>query len=251
MGPAKFRNLSKPPVVETVIDFRSSATTWSEKLKPLFTECVGPNYAKRPVEDMRQFTFELQQKPQAAPVNKVNDLGLTGFRFFSDDGGFIVQFRQDGFSCSRMAPYTGWGTAFAEAARLWPVYQQIAGSKTVERIAVRTINRMLLPADRLAQSRQTMLNYAPSVPNGFSAGHFLSRVWTRDPDTGIPAWIVHASQEQNVDGRTPVVLDIDVFQDKVFASDASELFTSFEPLHQLKNRLFFTCLTEEAVTLFV
>lgn len=251
MGSAKFRILSKAPIVETVIDFRSSATTWSEKLKPQFTEGMGPNYAKRPAEDMRQFTFELQQRPEAATVNKVNDLGLTGFRFFSDDGGFIVQFRQDGFSCSRMAPYTGWGIAFAEALRLWPVYRQIAGSQTVERIAVRTINRMLLPSDRLAQSWKTMLNHAPSVPDGFSAGHFLSRVWTRDPDTGIPAWIVHAFQEPIVDGKAPVVLDIDVFQDKVFAANAPELATSFEPLHQLKNRLFFTCLTEEAVTLFV
>lgn len=251
MGPAKFRNLSNPPIVETVIDFRSSATNWSEKLKPQFVECIGPNYSKRPVEDMRQFTFEMHQKPQEAPVNKFHDQGLSGFRFFSDDSGFVVQFRQDGFSCSRMAPYTGWGTAFAEAVRLWPLYLQITGSQTVERIAVRTINRMLLPTDRLARSWKTMLNHAPSVPEGFSAGHFISRVWTCDPDTGIPAWIVHAFQEPVADGKSPVVLDIDVFQDKVFASNAPELITSFEPLHQLKNRLFFTCLTEEAVMLFV
>lgn len=250
MGPAKFRILSKPPIVETVIDFRSSATAWSEKLKPQFTECIGPNYAKRPVEDMRQFTFELQQKPQQAPVNKVNDLGLTGFRFFSDDGGFIVQFRQDGFSCSQMSPYSGWGAAFTEAVRLWSFHREIAGTQTVERIAVRTINRMLLPTDRMAQSWKTMLNHAPSAPDGFTAGHFLSRVWTRDPLTGIPAWIVHAFQEPAADGKSPVVLDIDVFQDKVFAANSPELLSSFEPLHQLKNRLFFTCLTEEAISLF-
>lgn len=251
MGPAKFRNLSKPPIVETVIDFRSSAPAWSDALKPQFTERIGPNYAKRPVEDMRQFTFELHQKPQAAPVNKISDLGLTGFRFFSDDGGFIVQFRQDGFTCSRMAPYTGWGTAFAEAVRLWPLYRQLAGSQAVERIAVRTINRMLLPAERVAQSWSTMLNYAPSAPDGFASGHFLSRVWTRDPDSGLPAWLVHAFQEPCLDGKAPVVLDIDVFQDKVFAANDPELLSSFEPLHQLKNRLFFSCLTEEAAALFV
>ena len=87
-----------------------------------------------------------------------------GTRFASRDGKVIWQARLDGFTISRLAPYDRWESFRDEARRLWTNYRQRIQSSSIQRIAVRYINRFDIPRDRL-ELKDYFRTY-PEVPPG-------------------------------------------------------------------------------------
>jgi uncharacterized protein (TIGR04255 family) len=86
----------------------------------------------------------------------------------------------------------------------------------------------------------------PATPQ--TVGSFLTRVVAHDgPDVVIVTqWL-----EPLADGGAPFTLDIDAFTTDGLTLDSQELSGIFERLRELKNRIFFEFLTDEAVELFV
>ena len=84
--------------------------------------------------------FGVVQGTPLKPWQMQTDLG---YRYKTETE--IAQFRVDGFTFSKIAPYTTWGEVSSEALRLWKVYVEVAKPRQVSRVAVRYINRMRLP----------------------------------------------------------------------------------------------------------
>ena len=111
----------------------------------------------------------------------------------------MAQFRVDGFTFSKMVPYTSWEEVFAEALRLWRVYVQVASPRQVARIAVRYINRMRVPG---GTDPARVLEAPPSVPVPIPQviRDFLTRVYIEDALRSLSAVIIQAL-EQRVDSQ--------------------------------------------------
>jgi len=246
---AKPRHLSKAPITEAVIDFRCSLASEFdlESLKLLSEEHGYPQ-----CKAMRMFEFEMRQEGDKAPASKHVDQGLIGWRYSSADGLQIAQFRKDGFTFSRLAPYTDWDSSFAEASRLYRLYHAAAAPEEVNRIAVRYINRMQFPEKEVGDFSR-FLTFPPAFPSErpvLLAG-FLNQVQVVDPLSGISATVTQTIQHGGAEpGLLPLILDLDVYERRTFPADPETILTRFDALRDTKNRYFFGCITEETANLF-
>src|SRR5204863_7119814 len=76
---------------------------------------------------------EAVQGPQIEPhLQGTRPIGLF---FYSSDRKNVAQFREDGFTFSRLKPYSDWADVFARASALWRLYQDTVGEADVTRIA--------------------------------------------------------------------------------------------------------------------
>lgn len=247
---AKPRHLSRVPIVEAVVDVRAKTRAGfnAEALLEVHSQLL-PAYQNR--EEISHLEFGFRQSGGKPPEQHVKDLGKLGYRFITSDKLQIAQFRTDGFSFSRLAPYARWEELFEEAARLWAIYEKAAPLEEATRLAVRYINRLPLPANNV-QDFSPFLAAPPPVPRELNVllNHFLTRVTIREPASPIVAHIVQATQPAPSEEIISVILDIDVFETGAFAPIGGVILPRFAALREVKNRLFFASLTEQAVALF-
>jgi uncharacterized protein (TIGR04255 family) len=247
---AQVTHLEKAPIVEAVIDLRARmAAEFDLKVFADILERLGPDY-KSP-ENLTQFQFKIEATAAAPPKGGMVNLGATGFRYDRSDGKRIAQFRKDGFSFSHLAPYTNWQDFFSEAERFYTLYYDIGQPEEVTRVAVRYINRLLLPLTEVGDFTP-YLTAPPPYPKGIAAilTGFLTQIQVRDPSTGVSGRITQTIQPLAPPGQVPIILDIDVFEEKPRRADPEWALQRFETLRQLKNRYFFESITEKVVELY-
>ncbi len=190
--------------------------------------------------------------PDAQATSHAVTRGL-GYRYQSSDDKWVVQFRLDGMTVSRLAPYTTWEELFAEAQRMWGVYSHVALPEGVSRVATRFINNLRLPM-RDGDPFEAFLTAAPQVPSGLpqSLMAFLQRVVVYSADLEASAIITQYWQPgaDTASERVPVILDIDAYREASFPSDGSEIWDYLTRLRTFKNQVFFESLTDKAVALY-
>jgi uncharacterized protein (TIGR04255 family) len=243
---SKFPHLSKAPIVEAIIDFRVRlpADFEAARLKALHPTFENA-YPK--IEERKQVEHKFEHAPGKEPSHSVTDRGIHGYFFRSADNTQIIQFRRDGFTFNRLKPYTSWEELFPEAARCWKLYWETCQPIDVSRIAVRYINRLLLPD--LQGEFSDYLAAPPALPNGMPpfVSAFVSRVVINDPDSRITAAVVQALEPPLESRYIPVILDIDVFHEDVSNLTSDAILTRFEELREMKNRVFFGSITDKTL----
>lgn len=134
-----YPHLGKAPIVEAVIDFRVklSADFKLEVFHPLRTHLAEeyPGF-----EEQQIIEQIIKQEPGQGPEFSTRLSGIHGHRLISKDGKNVVQLRRDGFTFSRLNPYTNWEDVFGQAWRLWEMYVETAKPLEVSRLAARYIN---------------------------------------------------------------------------------------------------------------
>src|SRR5262245_33467020 len=116
--PTEYPLLSKAPIVEAVIDFRVKLTS-GFKLDAF--QALRTKLAQEYPGFEEQHIFEQIIKQEIGSPAEVSTRfpGILGYRLISNDGKNVVQLRRDGFTFSRLNPYTRWDQVFDEAKRLW------------------------------------------------------------------------------------------------------------------------------------
>jgi uncharacterized protein (TIGR04255 family) len=244
---AAIRHLSRAPITEALFDFRvtlpqefqtEAITSVRERLKDKYPV----------VEDMRRFEAQFEFQPGKLPVPTSGETGgLLGYRFRSDDGRNFAQFRRDGFTYNRLPPYTNWDELCPEALRLWDLYVEVTKPEKLERLAVRYINRLLLPLQfDLADYVEVAPPYFPGAPPFLSS--FLIRESRHDPQTGFMVNIVQAIDPTLAVGSSALILDIDVSKIGGLGLREAQIRPVLEQFHDLKNQIFFSAITERTAT---
>jgi uncharacterized protein (TIGR04255 family) len=245
----RYPYLPRAPIMEAVVDWRVKlpATLDISKLKQA-GESLGPKYHF--AHEERHFQFGIKNiAPGTEAELSTRELGTRGYRFHSEDDLEIAILSRDGFSFSRMKPYTKWETVFSEAERLWSVYRSVCQPEEVSRIAVRYINRILFP---LPIDFGKYLAAPPAVPSGAPPviASLLSRLVLQDPPTGILTNVTQVIEGVPEEGGLPFILDIDAYIVKSMQPDANEVTSRFSALREMKNRVFFATLTNAAIDMF-
>jgi len=253
-----FPRLTKAPIVEAIIDLRVRLPSEFDiaRFKTLHSQ-FQTDYPK--VEDQKVVEHKFEHAPGKQTSHSVQDHGIQGYLFRSADDANVVQFRRNGFTFNRLKPYTSWEQVFPEATRFWKLYVETCRPIEISRIAVRYINRLMLPGPHLdysdylsappalpgsATSSLTRLHPEMSTGPRFVSG-FVSRVVINDPDAHITAAVVQALEPPSEDRYIPVILDIDVFQQNVSNLDAVAVLNRFGKLRDIKNRVFFGSITDK------
>jgi len=136
----------------------------------------------------------------------------TGTLFIGRDERQIAQFRLDGFTFSRLAPYPEWESVREEALRLWRAYRVLAPDARVTRVAVRYVNRLKLPLP--VGDLGDYLTLRPELPSevGGISGFFV-HLEIPQPDISAMLIINEAIAEPPTEQRLAVLLDFDLFRD--------------------------------------
>jgi uncharacterized protein (TIGR04255 family) len=245
---ASQRHLARAPITEAIIDLRAKLP---EGFKPesfsALKDKLRETYPR--VDEQRGIEGGLQiEKGQISQFLK--EFGLVGLMFRSEGGENVAQFRVDGFTFSRLKPYTSWESIFPEALSLWRLYAQTASPEFITRLALRYINHLKLPVPvrDLSEYLTAPPGVPPSLP-GELAG-FVSRIVVRDVESKTEATVTQLT-ERVVDTKSMILLlDIDVYKTSQLEINEGEIKKEFEDLHQTKNRIFFNSITEETVRLF-
>jgi uncharacterized protein (TIGR04255 family) len=244
------RLYTKPPVVEAFIDIHvdrpshveaaaltaglSSFHKDEEHLYPVRNAIMSGTYTVDPVTG-----HSTEQRQD-----------LIGYRFISARQSEVVQVRKNGFTFSKVRPYTHWEQWRPEARRLWSRYCDLVHPIRVTRTTVRYINRIEIPEDQIHIENyfRTYPRVADIIPGAFA--RFLLRVELPQPD--IPDAILVLSQgiveDLKVGGG--IVLDLELSCRVDMAPRDEGLWDALETLHDRENDAFEGCITDETRKLF-
>jgi len=247
---AEVRHLNNAPITEAIIDFRVKLP--SEFKVETFLELkktIGDRFPK--VEDRILFSSQIKIKKGEPQPPSSEYHGVHGYFFRQEDDKKVAQFRIDGFTFSRLKPYTYWEEMLEEAKELWGMYCEIAQPEAVTRLAVRYINHINipLPIDDLSDYFTASPKFPDNVQGVISG--FLSKVVVYDQELDVATNIVQALEKSiKPDKHITVVLDIDSFKTGDFNVSNGEMWDIFANLHNIKNQIFFNSITDETARLF-
>jgi uncharacterized protein (TIGR04255 family) len=183
------------------------------------------------------------------PAPQVHEHGVEAFFFKSGDEKEVAQFRVDGFTVNRLAPYTSWADLLPRSMRLLEIYLRVSRPKSITRVATRYINRLRLPSARFAE----YLTQPPrSVPGTTGTlVRFLETASTSE-DSGVSISFAQTLELPVTDPETPtLLLDIDAFIPGQFEPTVDETQARLAVLHDRKNRVFFGSLTDAAMRFYL
>jgi uncharacterized protein (TIGR04255 family) len=238
---------SRAPIVEALIDVRVRLpqTAHIEKLRTV-TASMTSKYPKVKAQLQANVSVGIGNQPIFSGTQT-----QTGWQFISEDEKEAFTARLDGFSYSCQAPYPGWQHFREEAAQLGATYINVTGALDVTRIAVRYINRVVIPLP-IADYREYLLT-APEIAPGLSQElqHFVMQL--QIPQDDIPDCMLvlnEGSLPSTEPDVAPVLLDIDLFRILSVPASSDEVWSTLEMLHERKNKIFEASITDKARALF-
>jgi len=237
---ADYPKLAKAPIVEGLIDIRVKPPK-DFNIKKLEELCKNNSkkYPKHVAYKTWEGKFELSDDKQ----NVETTSGIIGYRCISEDETEIIQFRLDGFTFSKLKPYTSWKDIKPKAKALWKSYSSIIESP-VDRVAVRYINNLNIPLPLIDFAEY--LTAPPNMPNGLPqrVSSFFYRVEIPESSIGASAIVTQALEKVAPEiTELPLILDIDVF--KLDDFNKSEIWETLEQLRSFKNKIFFNSITDK------
>ncbi len=246
---AQYQHLSKAPIREALIDIRVQLPSEMDitQLQSLH-DGIKEQYPNKAEKRLWENKFEIKEgKPQPLVTSET----LSGYSFSTStqDGAQVVQFRVDGFTFSRLRPYTNWEAFSSEAKRLWEIYAEFLKDTppNITRVATRYVNFLDLPLP-ISDPEQfiTGLPKAPSQRPLLSQS-FLNRIQVFDPSQGITAIVTKALIQPSSPSVATVLLDIDVFKAAIFEQNYVEAWNTIEAVKKLGNEIFFEAITDKTV----
>ncbi len=233
---------NRAPIREALIDIRVEPSELRFEDLQAIKKHVR-DYPKEETRTLGELTVHLGTTVQAAAQQKPWALLLR-----NQDNNQIVQFRLDGFTFSRLEPYQDWEHLSSEARRLWNIYCQTVGTRKIVRVAVRYINVLTLPGEKVEP--EEYLNTFPEVSQKLPAelrdfGLFSMRLPMYQNDLKGILQINEGNAVPLTPNTVSIVLDFDLFVDNPPVSNEQELWAFFEKLRERKNIYFEASITDK------
>lgn len=245
---AKPRHLSRAPITEAIFDLRvkHSRTIDPDTFLPVHDH-IRDQFPTREARQTSRVTFTIGQRTSDFSSQQ---LGTQGYFFKSSDEKTIAQYRPDGFTLNRLNPYTSWDELFPQVMSLWRLYIQYGSPESVTRIAARYINHipMLEQAFDLAKVMTASPPLPPELPQFFTS--LLTRFSILDQSKSLAANVVQALENDPARNLPTLILDVDAYHQRNVPPGDIAVETIFAELHEFKNVLFFSLLTDETVKRF-
>jgi uncharacterized protein (TIGR04255 family) len=245
----KFPNLKTAPSLESVIYWQAHASKIlePEALKNELTQRL-PDY---PICHPQQ-GFEITASGFPDGTSEVlHRTQWNGFRLQDDQSRHVAQFTPTGVVFSRLEPYETWENFKAEALRFWNIFLELAEPTLIQRLGVRYINR--IPLDNGEQPSLYLTTVTSTLPGiDVPTDAFFYQDTYQIPGHPYSINWVRTIQPKGIDstGGRALILDIDVFTTEMLQLDQETLTQRLIEMRWLKNKVFFSCITETALERF-
>lgn len=244
-------HLKKAPIVEALIDFRIRP---SKELDLAGLESLSEQLKDRFPVKKHNLKFEADMRVTASKNNPESSFKQwqVGFRMETADQKKITQINLDGFTFSWLKPYESWEALRNNARELWELYSHAAKPEAITRVATRFINRIEIQLP-MGDFREYLV--APPI---VSAGlpqlveGFLTRIATPIAPLGATIVVTQASEPTEPTREVlSILVDIDVFKEVACSPDSQEPWQTLEQFRNLKNRAFFSSITQKTKEMFL
>lgn len=246
---SNFPNLSNSPITEALIDIQTTSDEpcTFESLIPVKNRLIDefPNVEQQQ-EGIINFNFS-KDESSASSNQKPN-----GFVMRTEDRLYAAQILLNRVSLSRLRPYLDWLELRKRMDRLWPIYRDTTSAVRVKRLAVRNINKILLPdsTKKLGYYFTNPMTIPAGLPQNYAS--YLIRAVIPDVETKSIAIIQQVLEGVNSDNQISIIFDIDTFKEvDIDVNDEENIWSTIEELHRFKNRIFFNSITENTKELFL
>jgi len=245
-----FHVFPNAPITEALLDITAKLPDGvGLNLFEEFQENIKDRFEERKTRHSIQTELKISPgKIESAPI--VTKDRADGYIFRSTNENKIVQTRLDGFTFNKLRPYENWTKFNNEAQELWQLYNRIAKPITIDRIALRYINRIEIPIPFADFSEYILTNpqIAPGLPQAVS--HFFMRIEVPNSEIDAIAIITQTIQKLTGSQKLPLIFDIDVIKEVNYSGELLEIWDDFEKLRIFKNEIFFNSITEKTKELF-
>lgn len=238
----EMENYKRPPVGEALIDIRVERLPAEHLplLENLYAK-LGEQYPKKKVR--HQFRGSVRFEGGTVTTEPMAS-GPLGYWFESEDGKRIVQVRLDGFTYNRIKPdpnepWSGWESMRADAKEAWEHYAEALHVEQVTRIAVRYINRIVIPTSPI--ELYDYFTAPPRIPPDLPYQDMLdfsSSVAISIPEHQAIAVLKHAPAKDQYGGAITVTVDIDVYRPHRILVNQFPIWETLDQLRELKNKVF-------------
>lgn len=230
------------PLVETIFA-ASFVDGLNADERDALAKAAGGSYPRALVEKHHTLRLEAEQVSVGEPE--------TFYRLEGEDSTELLLIRPEGVNTSQLAPYKSWEGLFERFRRdLRMVWDRYPG-KQVNRLAVRSINRIDVPLAGDNAPYEDYLALHIRVPAEIpSIGLFNLELMLNVPEVKAMAKIRSGVTEPPVEGVGSFILDIDLAITQEIPEDHEALFDVFNTLREPKNRLYRTFLTPKALEEF-
>ena len=236
---------SNAPIREAVLDIRVSGLDsknfddFQQLWAPI--ENTYPNIRRI---NRLEGTFNIDENG----VDKSKDEITSNFRgvvFSTERQNKQVQFRIDGFTHNFLAPYSNWDEFKSEAKKLWNIYINKFPEANIERMALRYINRIVIP--RPFDHIEEFVINVPPIPKVLPQVYktFFSQIEIPCDDNDCVT-LINTTIETPTSKEVPIILDIDVFK----TINENFNFDDFDYIRNVKNSIFESCITDKTRELF-
>lgn len=245
------RQYRNPPIEEAVCEFRFvPGPTWNLTVPGLFYERVSNSYPGEP-QQQNLIAAEVQVNPQPSSPEITVKQGVNKLLFPSKDSKRLVGVGPDLLSVHILRPYKGWDEFRQRINEALKAYQEVAKPVGVRRIALRYINRIVIPTDQSIDLSE-YFTISPQMPDGFPdrMTAFLTRVESGYEDLPIKLVLTFSDVIAPAE-QAEFILDLEIFQDWIHKTALlEEVLPHLDELKQRERKAFEDLITDRARELF-
>jgi uncharacterized protein (TIGR04255 family) len=245
-------HIENPPIVEAVIDIDCDLPPTFDLRAAQQTICETFKDSYPQTREQVLSETQMRQERDAPPQVQMGRQALHAVQLIQEDGKQLVQFRENGFSFNRLAPYNGLDVYLGEIERTWNLFQKLANPVKIRKVALRTINRILLPVEENGINLEEYIKTSPRLPTNCDLIFvgFLNHHKAVDPHSENQVDIILTAQPVKTN-ELPIILDINAFREvSLDYGDWAEILSLMGALRDLKNNVFRNTLTEKCLNLF-
>jgi uncharacterized protein (TIGR04255 family) len=242
MSLLKDRHYDNAPIKEAIIEIQIES---SQPLALTNLEKAGISVPQGYAERRRLMMGQLRGQFEGGILTATANQDEIGYAFVGGEGKHVAQFRVNGFTFSRLAPYQTWVQLRNEAKTLWNLYRQIVGALPVVRVGLRYVNQLDIPMP--IRDFRDFIRFYPEISSDLPqelAGFFL-QVQIPQEDLGAMLILNEAMVPPPGPDFASVVLDIDVFKQGLKIESDDEVWNVLEGLRLRKNLIFEGCITNK------
>lgn len=248
----KWLNLSKPPVITAIFQLKFEEDVIAVKDFLSYHPTIHKDFPNR--KDNIAANININSSSNIpiplgkAPLKGFSEAKVTSYLYYSEDQKEKLEVSSEGITYINEKPYEGWDTFKEKVLKYISVYADILNNITIKRTSIRFINRFELAE---FDDPSVYFNTAISSINGDESLPYSLQKYgfkmTFDIKEGINAVV-----NQNVDKRTDCyiyIFDIDVLDWNNLIYNAESFVKILENLRYIKNKIFFSNITEKIIEL--
>lgn len=211
------RKYHRVPIVEALCEIWFTDSSWDATVPGAFFERVKGDFPKKRQRTIEEALSILEPEQSIAATSRLPPW----MHFTSDEKHQVIQLAENLLVVSQLAPCPRFEQWEADVYRALSIYKELAHPKSVSRLGLRYINRVVIPRTHVRM--EEYFTIYPNLPQrlGGAHGNFLIRVEIPQSDRGHVVIITFGNAPSPNPPESGQAFMLDLY-DSLVTSDAAE-----------------------------